>query len=358
MPDWDFPYRTIFYANTALDGLAKITGSYDQAAWNNVKGSALFYRAHIFYQLAQLFAPPYDSQTAAADWGIPLRLQADINEKISRSSVKQTYEKVINDLREALPLLPAKPLYLTRPSKPAVYSLLARVYQTMQDYENALLYADSCLQWQHTLLDFNSLDPGQTFPIPQLNDETIFYCIQVPHTLIYPFLTLVDSNLYNSYALNDLRRSIFFTPAYSGTAMTFQGSYDGSGDAFGGLATDEVYLIRAECYARKDNTAAAMNDLNTLLEKRWITGTFIPFTASDAADALMQILTERRKELLFRALRWTDLRRLNKEASFAVQLVRVANGISYTLPPGDIRYTYPIPDNVISFNPGMPQNPR
>jgi hypothetical protein len=61
--------------------------------------------------------------------------------------------------------------------------------------------------------------------------------------------------------------------------------------------------------------------------------------------------------LLFRGLRWTDLRRLQKDGYTPV-LTRVLNGTAYTLQPGDNRYTWPIPPDVISFNPSMPQNPR
>jgi len=101
-----------------------------------------------------------------------------------------------------------------------------------------------------------------------------------------------------------------------------------------------------------------MNDLNHLLITRWAAGTYVPHTAVDMDDALQQILTERRKELLFRGLRWTDLRRLNKEQRWALTLYRNAGGIPCILTPNDRRYVYPIPDSVLSMNPGMSQNQR
>jgi len=357
--DWDFPYRSIFYCNVVLDGLATINPSAgQQPAWNNVEGSALFYRAHMFYQLAQIFAPAYDSNSASQDYGIPLRLIADINEHIQRATVQQTYEQLTNDLKQAAIFLPVNPLYKTRPSKQAAFALLARTYQTIQDYNDALLYCDSCLKIQNTLINYNSVDTTQLSPFSRFNDEVIFHCtIQSTETVpLLPTLAIPDSTLYSSYNENDLRKILFFKDFYG--VFTFTGSYDGDLYLFGGLATDEIYLIRAECYARKGMVAEAMNDLNTLLEKRWKAGTFIPFTASDAQSALKLILTERKKELVMRGLRWTDLRRLNKDPRFATTLTRVVNGQVYTLPPNDPRYVYPIPDDVIGFNPSMPQNPR
>jgi hypothetical protein len=124
-----------------------------------------------------------------------------------------------------------------------------------------------------------------------------------------------------------------------------------------GLATEEFYLIRAECAARAGDTAAALNDLDTLLRHRYATGTFTSVTAASPAQALDIILAERRKELPFRGTRWTDLRRLNREGR-SIPLTRILNGTIYHLSPNSNLYTLPIPPDILSFNPGMKQNPR
>lgn len=357
--DWNYPYRCIFYANTVLEGLAKIQPTAaEEAQWNEEKGSALFHRAHMLYQLAQVFAPTYDSLTAAQDYGVPLRMESDINEPIHRASVKETYAQIISDLGKAIPLLPLTPLYKTRPSAPAAYALLARTYLSMGDYGHCLLYSDSSLAEHPGLIDYNGFDTTATFPFTKFNDEVMF-CAMMDSYDNYPcqaFLNIVDSNLYRSYEATDLRKHLFFKP--SGGGLTFCGSYDEEYYFFAGIATDEVLLMRAECRARAGEAEAAMSDINTLLAKRYVTGTFVPLTAMDADDALRIVLRERRKELLMRGLRWTDLRRLNRDSRFAVTLTRVMNGATYTLPPNDDRYVYPIPDKVILFNKGMPQNPR
>jgi tetratricopeptide (TPR) repeat protein len=349
--DWNDPYTNLLDANIALEGIEKVVpDGTTQAGWNNVKGSALFYRALDFYNLAQLFCRPYVQTTAATDLGIPLRLGTDINVKSVRASVQETYSQIINDLLNAKSLLPVIPLYKTRPSKPAVYALLARTYLTMENYGQAKLYADSCLQLYPDLIDYNSLNARATRPIPTFNSEVIF------HTAMLSFVgsknALIDTVLYQSYQTNDLRKSIFFN-----AAGRFKGNYTGNSYPFAGLATDEIYLIRAEAEARAGNTNDAMADLNTVLIKRWVTGTFMPLTATNTDVALVTILEERQKELLFRGLRWTDLRRLNMDPRFAKTLTRLLNGQVYTLPANDIRYVFPIPDNEISLS-GMQQNPR
>ncbi|HEX2629037.1 MAG TPA: RagB/SusD family nutrient uptake outer membrane protein, partial [Chitinophagaceae bacterium] len=139
-------------------------------------------------------------------------------------------------------------------------------------------------------------------------------------------------------------------------SLRFKGSYnEGSVNLFCGIATDELYLIRAECYARESNTNAAMQDLNALLAKR--IKPFVPLVAGSADEALTFILAERRKELPFRELRWSDLKRLNKEPARATTLTRNLNGQLYTLAPNDLRYTLLIPDEVIRIT-TLQQNPR
>ena len=355
--DWNLPYKVIFFANTALEALNNIPiDNSNQTAWDNVKGSALFYRAFMFWQLAQIFAPPYDITTAATDWGIPLRMKSDINEVIQRATVAVTYQQIMDDLTEALPLLPNTPLYATRPSKAAVHAMLSKVFLSMLNYTAATEHADACLQLQSTLIDYNNVDTTVAFPFNELNEETIFFSTAVYVTITVPNYAIIDTALYNSYSDNDLRKKVFFSELSPGV-RTFSGSY-GKYALFSGIATDEMFLTRAECYARMGNTEASLYDLNSLLAKRYRAGTYIPYTATTSAEALMLILKERRKELVMRGIRWTDLRRLNKEDIYTEELSRTVNGIAYTLAPNDPRYTYPIPDEVISFNPGMPQNNR
>jgi len=83
----------------------------------------------------------------------------------------------------------------------------------------------------------------------------------------------------------------------------------------------------------------------------------VDMTASSANDALVKVLTERRKELLMRGTRWTDLRRLNKDTQFAKTLSRTVVGATHTLPPNDPRYTLLIPQEVIT-NSALEQNNR
>lgn len=359
--EWSTSYRMVEYANVVLDGLQKVSPGQNQLQWNNAKGSALFFRSVAFYNLATLFAQNYDSATAPASLGIPLRTTADVNQPSARASVQQTYDRIIADLSEAATLLPALPAFKTRPSRAAAYGYLARAYLQVGNYSNALNASNQCLALYNVLYDFNSLDATLLRPFPVFqnnNQEVIFYAATAGYSFFTGNGPVVDTNLFKSYSANDLRKTILYRNASN--TNYFKGSYTGitSLTLFSGLATNEIYLTRAEAYARLGNTQAALADLNTLLAKRWKTNTFTPLSASTAVTALQLVLSERRKELPFTGnIRWEDLRRLNKQQQFAITLFRSVNNNVYSLPANDPKYVYPIPDIEIQLS-GLQQNPR
>ena len=233
----------------------------------------------------------------------------------------------------------------------------------MRDYVNAGHYADLALRQKNTLMDYNTLVPVGNPAISANNPEVLF----VNHlaqtiTLMTRTRMKIDSSLYQSYDNNDLRKVVFFkanTGINTGTYF-FQASYYATYspyDVFNGLTTDEMYLIRAECVARAVNKDAALTDLNTLMVTRWKNSVAYPtITASDANDALTKILVERRKELVWRGIRWSDIRRLNLEGA-NITLVRIIGGVTYTLPPNDLRSVLLIPQNEIDRS-AIQQNPR
>ncbi len=359
--DWNAPYKQVFYANVILEALSHLpVTSTNETRWKAIKGAALFARAHAFYQVAQIFAPVYNPNNTGQKLGIPLRLTPGVDEKSVRSSVHQTYSRVLADLKEAGALLPAEIPFnnRNRSSRPAAFALLARAYLSMDDYSSAKLYADSCLLLHNTLIRYDTLNAQVNIPFNKFNVEAI-YQSRFTTTNVLRGITvincIVDSNLYRSYAANDLRSVIFYRVHPTLGNINLKGSYNATNQMFSGLATDEVYLIRAECQARMGQAQKAMDDLNTLLANRWKANSYVPLTAASAEIALQKIIEERRKELPFRGLRWTDLRRLNKTGA-NITLKRNLDK-PYELAPGDPRYTLLLPPDVINLS-SMTQNPR
>lgn len=356
--DWNQPYQTVLQTNLVLEGASAIRPDQSNLSeWNNLVGSALFLRSFAFFNLVSTFSLAYDSATASTDLGIPLKLDGNLNNTYQRSSVQQTYDQIIADVKTSVGLLPSMDFvtYRNRPSKVSAYSFLSRIYLSIRDYKNAGLYADSSLQLYNTLIDFNTISTTSGTPFTLLNNETTFQGTTITSNLLVAQSTLIDSTLFRSYSSNDLRKSIYFSTNTSGAAYRKSG-YNAALLPFTGFATDEMYLNRAECFARAGNVTAALADLNTLLQKRWKTGTFTAVTATGPTDALNKILIERRKELIWRGLRWIDLRRLNKGGA-NISLARNLNGQLYSLPPNSPLYALPIPPDEIVLS-GLVQNTR
>lgn len=363
--DWNSPFSAVFYANNALEILNGLEQQKAKGSdYNNVLGQALFKRAFANYELLRSFCKSYDANTAATDLGIPIRRNAGIDEIVQRANLADSYSHILSDLQKAALLLPKERLNsnLFRPTRVATYALLARIYLDMGIYEQAGKYADSTLNSYHTLIDYNKVSATSLTPFSITNDELIYNVTTVG---LYYFSSLgslprpyrVSKDLINLYDQDDLRLQIFFISDNEGSYVMKRGYYGAGAYPFTGLATDEIYLIKAECLARdgKDNEALMM--VWQVLKNRYRTGK-APAIAELAEEgkALDFVLRERRKELVWRCLRWNDLKRLNRDG-YNITLRRTLGEGQYILNPNDPRYVFPIPQDEIDYS-GIQQNER
>src|SRR5690606_36747291 len=134
--------------------------------------------------------------------------------------------------------------------KAAAFALLARTYLVMGRYQEARKSADSCIQLFPDLMNYNDIDSTLRLPFTRFNSEVIFPSYALSSSSVNLSIACIDSLLYRSYNNNDLRRVLFFEDNQDGT-YGFKGNYEGfSYNWFDGIASDEIYLIRAECNAR------------------------------------------------------------------------------------------------------------
>lgn len=355
---WKSLYDAVYYCNTVLSGMDKVSRNEANAVqWDNIKGQALFCRGNNYLDAAIVWCLAYDQGTAGSDLGLPLRFSTDFNAVSVRSNLQQTYESVIRDLKAAVNLLPVTPLNKFRPSRAAAYGLLARTYLSMRDYENANKYAELCLSLHPDVLDFNTLVPTARSPLTLANNTEVIYVRSTGYTEIMDVSNAsISQEIYDSFNAADWRKKIFFKMRPDNTYW-FSGDYVENLNTFTGLATDEMILIKAEFLARNGRIAESMSALNGLIAKRWNKKeVYVPYTAGESSEALKIVLLERKKELMFRGLRWMDIKRLNKEGA-NITLTRKLNNKVYQLLPNDLRYALPIPEDVIALS-GMVQNRR
>lgn len=356
---WQGAYKVVFTANQVLNVVSSINTDSDSDLYNRVKGAAYFYRAFAFHQLLSTYSLG-NKETASSTLGIPLKLSPDLGEKTRRATIVESYKQIEQDYLSAAKYLPSFNPTKGQPAKAAAYAGLARMYLEQQAYDKALVYADSSLQVKSNLLDYNTLNVWAGAPIPEFNVEVLFSASSIFTMALIQGNARVDSMLYDSYESIDLRKQVYFNPNYELPTVTYdiKGTYDRTqAGTFVGLTVSEVLLINAESAARLGQYDRATEAINLLRKSRIIKNKYIDITITDGSMLLAFILSERRKELVFRGLRWSDLKRLNQEKATERTLYRKFGNQMYSLSPNSLRYALLIPQDVISES-GIEQNKR
>lgn len=349
--DWAFSYRKVFYANLVIEGVRDFEAKNESEAERarQLDAAARFYRAFAHFSLATQFMAPYDPANPEMP-GIPVREAADLNASSPRLSAKEVFDFIREDLEIARLVLVDFPEIPTRASAWAAEALLSRVCLYMQDYETAFFHAGNALEIRDDLLDYNTLNKSLRNIFPRFNKEVIHHAHMFSGRFTSNNQMYVNPDLFALYEARDLRRSLLFSKSPVSGRMNCFGRYTGEFLLYGGLATDEVVLDRAEAAARTGNEVQALADLNYLLKNRFPTGEFKPLTDLTGKSLIKKIAEERRKELVFRGIRWLDLRRYNQDPEMSVTLDRKYNGLENKLEPGSARYTFPIPPRELRLN--------
>ncbi|MGN6533647.1 MAG: RagB/SusD family nutrient uptake outer membrane protein, partial [Ginsengibacter sp.] len=141
--------------------------------------------------------------------------------------------------------------------------------------------------------------------------------------------------------------------------------YNGNDSRYPGLTdiklfrTGEMYLIRAEAQLENGISGTgltnAANDLNDLRKARIFNYTDQAFT--EKGTVLAAIYNERFKELAFEGHRFFDLKRRNLPIERTPEDAINASG-AIKLGPTAAQYNFPIPENEMSVNKNMIQNPN
>lgn len=374
--DYDYSrfYRVIYLCNYILANIEDAPEGTGQFTRSYVKGAALFHRAYAYLHLVNLYAKPYDKVTSATDPGVPLTLEADPNQRLERTNVQAVYDQILEDLTTAEKenLLTDTAEYAFRPTRAALYAVLARTYLWMADYTNSYTYAAKARALCGEPTDYNGLfimmmnpDLGlignwiSSFTDTHLCPDIICYKKGSYCNFVY-YYNVSDDLLAHFDTANDLRYKLFITPfgwfdfSFDEYGMRISCIYDFSN----GPSRGEVYITEAETALRTGHVQEALNALNALRIKRYSATAYEPVTETDPEKLLPVILDERRRELMFKGLRWFDLRRLNKEGIYTTTITHSLGGQTYTLTPNDPRYVMQFPQSVIDVNPLIQQNER
>lgn len=384
---WEKEYLKIAYANTILATIDEVEGTAQAKA--TLSQDAHFLRAYEYFNLATLYCLPYSDETKSA-LGLPLKRTLVYDEDITRKSLEETMNFIEDELNMALETTLQRDINrLWRISLPAVQAFAARFYLYIHDYQKAEDFANKALQAHSALVDYQAYfapkmrtysSGGGTYRAPNAAtdykfDEIYFARILYNHTQnAVPSEDLL--NLFDQ--TNDYRFDAFIVEDYSYNRASVPGwaAYwqFGSIGILHGPTTAEMFIVRAECKARRGDIPGAVADLNAVRSHRYKSGTYTDLLASDFTTnkaAAQFVIDERRREFPF-TLRWYDIKRINSDPANLVDKITItrdffeSDGLSanplvnktYTLAPGDKRYAWPIPSIDIQLSNGqLIQNP-
>lgn len=375
-------YTMIDQINRVLIALPNVTVNPNNVAFEEnrrkeLKGQLLALRGIAHFGLLNSFCKNYDP----AGKGVPIMLAPDPSAKPAHNTMGEVMTRIETDLDDAFNLLPAPTagnFTDTVMNRVNINAYRAKIALYKGDFTGAVNYANYVIGLLPTInkdlvtgLAYVSIWSQNTYPV-------------LPEVL-FRIRNATGTGLANLWTVN--ANTVYIAPSDKLTALygptnddirkgTFIGSYPVTGGspkpyvkkhetvmAAGNRVTDlkairasEIYLIRAEAYARQaaPNLAAGTADLNAVRAKR-ITGyvNVAPFTT--AANLLAAVLEERFKELCFEGSRFFDLKRNNLPVSRA--LTDVTSTAWQTLPAGDNFFTMPIPLAELQANPNAVQNP-
>jgi tetratricopeptide (TPR) repeat protein len=342
---WSWAYTRILHTNIIIEKLEEIDKISSERK-NKLQGKALFYRALTYFDLLQFYAEAYDPLTADQIIAVPIRRGTDIDEKLVRNTLKECLQQIHDDLTAAgellLPIIPERPI---EPSLAAVHALHSKYYLMVKDYQKAEHHAQECLKIKSGLLNYNTISQVK-YPFDRYNTEVIFFN-QSTAAALTENRARVEPTFYSTYSEQDLRKKLFFTKNADGYYM-FTADYakSSSSSRFTGITTAEILFGKAESLARQGKTNQAIQDIKMLVENRYIN---IPpgIDELEGQQLLHFILQERRKELVYRGVRWFDLKRLSKQELGVQEISRTIEDGKYKITIDQLKkFRFTLPENV------------
>ena len=338
---WYVSYKIVNGANTVIE-IIEDKGEMDEMT-RQLLGENYFLRALMHFNLLKFYAKPYTHGDPNSNLGVILRKSTSEDGTKARATVQESYDFILEDLHKAVSLM-----NISRgtefASKEAAWALLSRVYLYMEDHNKTIAYADSVINSGRFSLETAATYPDY-FPNALSRNETIFAIAFTPAdnrgkfgsiaSMLYSdgnsgwgeeFASQSLRDLMDDH-LEDVRWSYIDTSynedgsvrkkngleVYYITKFSFQdGDPNLSSPVMFRLA--EMYLNRAEAYAKKGNEGQALADVNEIRSHRGLEDAL--YNNVPAGSTLLDlVLNERRVELAFEGHRSMDVYR-NKQKMY------------------------------------------
>ena len=386
MPDynWNQLYIIIADANSIIANIDGVAGPQNEL--DNIKGQALAYRAWAYHNLVQMFGKRYVAGGPNTDLGVPLYTEPALEPK-ERATVAAVYAQINADLDAAIGLLDGA---TDRPNKShldvsVARGLKARVALTQGLWTVAISNATAALA-DYTLMSNADYQSGFN---DYTNEEWMWgsHVIEDQQIFFWGFHAFMSHNfsssnirgnpkcmfspLHDAIPTTDVRSSLFVPSGIppemrpTTTSLTFPyhaikfksvGQSPNSNGDHPYMRAAEMYLIKAEAEQRNGSDALAAQTLFDLNSNRDPSYTL----SSNTGQALLdEIWLYRRAELWGEGFRFYDLKRnnlpLDRQQGVGNHNASATANL-WTVPAGDKRWQFLIPQAEIDNNPLIVQN--
>lgn len=348
--EWKNFYTAIYLVNQIIENENSII----EGSSTDIKqlvGEAYLLRAYAHFLLVNFYGNAYKASTASTEKGVPIQLTTDIEKVLTRSSIEDVYQAVLNDIKEAEKRITVKSWdtgYNYRFTTVAVEALKSRVYLYMGDgfWDKSLEASQNVLKAKSDLVDLNN--SNVVLPNNYSSSEMIVALEQSVNSSRVQSM-FMNRALINLYGTGDLRKSKYYKAV---TASIYSVAKGGSKSYACTFRTGEIYLNASEAAFHTDNLDGAKSYLLTLLKNRYnangYTRAETEVNALTKDNFLEYLYNERFKELAVEGHRWFDLRRTTQP-----RIEKTYSGQTYVLTQGDARYTIRIPKEAIESNPNL-----
>jgi hypothetical protein len=332
-----------------------------QAEFDQIMGEAYALRGLVYFDLVRMYGQHYTFTAAGGHPGVPIILESDVTVLPSKNTVGEVYAQAISDLNMGISMMNQTRDGSFMMTDGAAQAILSRIYLYMEDWPMVVSMADAVInsgsyalvegqayvdqfeagasseaifEIQNTDTDNRGSDAlgrmytasgyGDYLPAKDLLDL-------IDPADIRMDMFVVDDNLTGIYASHRVNK----WPSRTANVPV--------------IRLSEVYLNRAEAYARNSQDALAQADLDMIRQRGLATA---PAVTATGAALLDEIALERRIELGYEGHRIHDLMRNRMD----INRVDVTGDVAFMAYPCQF-CILPIPQLETDTNENISQNP-
>lgn len=368
---WNNRYANINNMNRLFAAAGTITPAPSETdQYNNILAQNYAFRALAHYELLLYYGLNIQNGDAL---GVPYVDYVSADATPARNTTAEVLEAINNDLDQALALFPAGTTDINFATPDFVNFLKARIALETLNNSNAISLANGLIA------NYTLADQAQYFDMfrEDANKTEVIYNFDNVQGFDYNINFVwnfngqgpkfeVSAELYNLLEDDDIRKTVLIDPiSMPDDGLIVVGKYPENADFnaindFKAMRISEMYLLRAEAYAKSGQFTLAANDVLAVQTARK-SSVPAPVAFTDLQDAIQQIIAERRIELAFEGHRYLDVKRVRDITGEGITreeaLGDCGGAYNCLIAPSDPRFTLPIPIGETNANTVITQAP-